>query len=100
MNKPSDLGNVQESIRTQLAPHLAQLNRRPAPPFRPSPRLDEQIAACQTVGLLTVSNKGKEQRVFVHRWTATELAGRATGESGRSLPGRTGRRPGTGGGGS
>ena len=39
----------------ELAPHLAELNRPPVPPFRPRPGLAGQIGACQAAGLLTVS---------------------------------------------
>ena len=55
------------------------------PPFRPAPGLPEQIAACQAASLLTVSDDGGEPRFFVHRWTATELAGRAAREPGPRL---------------
>ena len=95
-----DLASVPGHVRAQLAPHIAELNRRPMPPFRPVPGLPEQIAACQAASLLTVSDEGQEPRFFVHRWTATELAERAAREPGRGWPRRTGRRPGTGGGGS
>ena len=80
-----DLASVPGHVRAQLAPHLAELNRRPVPPFRPVPGLPEQIAACQAASLLTVSGDGQEPRFFVHRWTATELAGRAAREPGQRL---------------
>ena len=75
-----DPASVPGHLRAQLAPHIAELNRRPVPPFRPGTGLPEQIAACQATSLLTVGNDGGEPRFFVHRWTATELAGRAARE--------------------
>ena len=79
-----DLASVPEQVRAQLAPHLAELHRAPVPPLLPPPDLAERAAACQAVSLLTISQAGRGQRVFVHRWTATELAGRAatTGTAG------------------
>ena len=82
-----DLASVPGDVRAQLAPHIAELNRPPAPPFRPAPGLPEQIAACQAASLLTVSEEDGEPRFFVHRWTATELAGRAAREPGQRLAG-------------
>ncbi len=75
-----DLASVPEHVRTRLAPHLAELNRRPGPAVPAAPDLAGQITACQAASLLTVSEAGGEQRFFVHRWTATELAGRAARE--------------------
>ena len=87
MDESLDLASVPGDIRAQLAPHLAELNRQPAPPFRPPPGLDGQVAACQAASLLTVTGEGGEPRFFVHRWTATELAGRAAREPGQRLAG-------------
>jgi hypothetical protein len=77
--------SVPGHIQAQLAPHIDELNRRPVPPFRPVPGLPGQIAACQAAGLLTVSSEGQQPWFFVHRWTATELAGRATAQPGHRL---------------
>ncbi len=85
MDESFDLAAVPGHIQEQLAPHLAELNRPPAPPFRPSPGLGEQAAACQAASLLTVTGEEGQQRVFVHRWTATALAGRAAREPGQQL---------------
>ena len=52
---PSTWRACPADVRAQLAPHLAELNRRPVPPFRPPPGLAGQVAACQAAGLLTVS---------------------------------------------
>ena len=82
-----DLAAVPNQVQAQLAPHLAELNRRPAPPFRPPPGLDEQVAACQAASLLTVSGNDGQPWFFVHRWTAAELAGRAAREPGSRLAG-------------
>ena len=82
-----DLASVPADVRAQLAPHLAELNRWPVPPYRAAPGLPEQIAACQAASLLTVSGDGEEPRFFVHRWTATELATRAAREPGQRLAG-------------
>ena len=75
------------AVRSQLEPQLAELNRRPVPPYRAVPGLPEQIAACQAASLLTVSGDGEEPWFFVHRWTATELATRAARQPGRRLAG-------------
>jgi tetratricopeptide (TPR) repeat protein len=80
-----DLASVPDHVRAQLAPHLAELNQPPTPPFQPPPVLREQVAACQAASLLTVSEEGGKPQFFVHRWTATELAARAAREPGRSL---------------
>ena len=80
-----DVASVPGHVRAQLAPHIAELNRRPVPPFRPGPGLPGQIAACQAASLLAVSDEDGESRFFVHRWTATELAGRAAREPGSRL---------------
>ena len=82
-----DLASVPAHVRTQLAPHLDELNRRPAPPFRPRHGLDEHVAACQAASLLTVGEEGGHPRFFVHRWTATELARRTAREPGSRLAG-------------
>ena len=85
MDKSFDLASVPGHVRAQLAPHIAEMNRRPVPPFRPVRGLQEQIAACQAASLLTASGDGGEPQFFVHRWTATELAGRAAREPGSPL---------------
>ena len=77
MDESFDPAAIPAHVQSQLAPHIAELNRQPSPPFRPPPGLPEQIAACQDASLLTVSGEGDELRFFVHRWTATELARRA-----------------------
>ena len=73
---PVDLARVPDDVRAEMAPHLAELNRRPMPPFRAGPGLAGQVGACQAAGLMTVTGTGPTQRFFVHRWTATELADR------------------------
>ena len=76
-----DLAALPASVLEQLAPHLDELQRPPRPPLRRHPDLGRQAAACQAVGLLELSEtEDRELRFFVHRWTATELAGLA-GES-------------------
>ena len=82
-----DLAGVPVTVRAQLEPHLAELNRRPVPPYRAAPGLPGQVAACQAASLLTVSGDGEEPWFFVHRWTATELATRAAREPGQRLAG-------------
>jgi tetratricopeptide (TPR) repeat protein len=72
-----DLASIPGHVQARLAPHAAELNRLPAPPFRTPAGLDKQIAACQAASLLTVSGDAGAPRFFVHRWTATELAARA-----------------------
>ena len=87
VDEPLDLASVPAHVRAQLAPHIDELNRRPAPPFRPPPGLDEQVAACQAASLLTISGDDGQPQFFVHRWTATELVGRAAREPGQRLTG-------------
>ena len=82
-----DLAGLPEEVRAQLGPHLAELNRPPVPPVRPAPGLRQQLSACQTVSLLTISEEDGQPRFFVHRWTATELAARIAGEPGSVLAG-------------
>ena len=82
-----DPPSVPGDVRAQLAPYFAELNRRPVPPYRAASGLPGQIAACQAASLLTISGDGQEPWFFVHRWTATELATRATRESGQRLAG-------------
>jgi tetratricopeptide (TPR) repeat protein len=82
-----DLASVPAAVRSQLEPYLAELNRRPVPPYRTVPGLPGQVAACQAASLLTVSGDGQEPWFFVHRWTATELAERATRQPGQRLAG-------------
>ena len=82
-----DLASVPAAVRSQLEPYLAELNRRPVPPYRTVPGLPEQVAACQAASLLTVSGDGQESWFFVHRWTATELATRAARQPGQRLAG-------------
>ena len=85
LDESFDPASVPGHIQAQLAPHIAEWNRRPVPPFRPGPGLPEQIAACQAAGLLTVSGEAGEPRFFVHRWTANELAGRVARQPGSRL---------------
>ena len=80
-----NLDDLPDELRAQLGPHLAELNRLPVPPFRPAPGLRQQLAACQTASLLTISEENGQPRFFVHRWTATELAARTAGEPGSVL---------------
>ena len=82
-----NLDDLPDELRAQLDPQLAELNRPPVPPFRPAPGLRQQLAACQTASLLTISEEDGQPRFFVHRWTATELAARTAGESGPVLAG-------------
>jgi tetratricopeptide (TPR) repeat protein len=85
MDESFDPATVPAPVQAQLAPHLAELNLQPSPPFRPPSGLDGQVAACQAASLLTVSEEGGEPRFLVHRWTATELARRAAREPGSRL---------------
>ena len=76
----SDPASIPGHVKAELAPHIAELNRRPTPPFRAVAGLQQQIASCRSASLLTVSYEEEEPRLFVHRWTAVELAERATRE--------------------
>jgi len=80
-----DMASVPADIQTRLAPYLGELNRRPTSPYQAAPQLSEQVTACQAVGLLTIIDENREQRFFVHRWTATELVARAEHELGSQL---------------
>ena len=82
---PLDMASVPADIQTRLAPYLDELNRRPTPPYQVAPELGEQVTACQAVGLLTIIGENREQRFFVHRWTASELAAQAEHELGSRL---------------
>ena len=74
-----DPASIPAAVRAKLAPHIAELNRPPTPPFRPPLGLQDQITAVHAASLLTVSGDHEDFRFFVHRWTATELATRAPG---------------------
>ena len=100
MDESFDLVSVPGHVRAQLAPYIAELNRRPVPPFRPVPGLDEQVAALQAASLLTVSDAGGEPRFFVHGGPPPSWPGGPPVNPARGWPGRTGKRPLTGGGGS
>ena len=79
-----DLAALPAPVRDQLAPHLAELGGQPSPPYRAGPGLAAQIAACQAAGLLNVgTDVDGNERFFVHRWTATELADRTGGPGGQ-----------------
>ena len=93
-----DLARTPGHVQAQLAPHIAELNRRPVPPYRPVPGLHEQIAACQGASLLTVSDDGGEPRFscidgLPRNWP------RRTASRACDWPRRTARSPTTGGGG-
>jgi tetratricopeptide (TPR) repeat protein len=80
------LAALPAQVLEQLAPYLAEAQRRPTPPYRPRHGLAAQAAACQAVGLLNLSqDENGDQRFFVHRWTAAELAERATGDPAEKL---------------
>ena len=85
MGESMDLAGIPAAVRARLAPHLAELNRLPRPPFRPVAGLQEQMTACQAASLLTISDEGREPRFVVHRWTATELARRAARQPDKRL---------------
>ena len=87
MDGSSDPASVPGPVQAQPAPYPAVLNRWPVPPYRPVSGLPEQVTACQAASLLAVSGENQESRFFVHRWTATELAGRAAREPGARLAG-------------
>ena len=78
MDGSPDLAALPAEVLRQLTPLLAELEQRPRPPFRPRPGRAGQAAACQAAGLLDLTQTGEgKPRFFVHRWTATELEGRA-----------------------
>ena len=73
-DRPFDLGNLPQEVRDRLAPHLDAMARLQSPPYLPPPDLGQQISACQMAGLLTIRHLPHGSQLFVHRWTATELA--------------------------
>jgi tetratricopeptide (TPR) repeat protein len=75
---PIDLASLPPEIHDLLVPDLAELQRRPAPPLLAPTGLPQMIEACQASSLLTVNGSGGDRVYFVHRWTATELEGRAS----------------------
>ena len=60
---PPDLAALPATVRQQLAPHLAELARRPSPPYRPRPGLDDQAAACHAGQPANTASDG-EQRLL------------------------------------
>jgi tetratricopeptide (TPR) repeat protein len=80
---PVDLVELPEPLRDQLAPHLAELTRRPTPPLRPPASLQASIVAAAATTLLGVTTADGDATLFVHRWTASELE-RRWADGGRS----------------
>jgi tetratricopeptide (TPR) repeat protein len=80
-----DPASLPEQVQAQLAPHIEELSRAPVPPQRSVPDLAERLEMCQAASLLTISGTDQRRRFFVHRWTATELADRATATGGPGL---------------
>jgi tetratricopeptide (TPR) repeat protein len=74
------LADLPDELQAELAPHIEELNRLPKPAFAPPENLDAAIEAGVASSLLTTSEEGGS--MFVHRWTATELARRLS-EAGR-----------------
>ena len=74
-----DMAAVPGPVQALLAPHMAELNRPPSLPVGPVAGLAGLTGACQEASLLTITGTDTGQRFFVHRWTATELAGRQAG---------------------
>jgi tetratricopeptide (TPR) repeat protein len=77
-----DLPGFPRDLAARLAAHIANL---PIPPFHPDPRLQQQIDACEAASLLSVDRETSQTRFFVHRWTAAELARRASHKPGLQL---------------
>jgi tetratricopeptide (TPR) repeat protein len=73
-----DLSALPPTVQAQLAPHLAEYERLPDPPYRRPPSLPQLADVCQASSLLTVTATKNGPRYFVHRWTATQLAQNAT----------------------
>lgn len=73
---PVDPEELPEDVHAELEPQFEELQRMPAPPRRTPERLDEIVAACVASTLLStgeVDDGQPEARVFVQRWTASEL---------------------------
>jgi len=77
-----DLAQLPVAVLAELRPHLAELNSMPTPPLRAPDGVHRLLGACTASSLLAVDADQDPPRVFVHRWTATELGHRWT-ESGR-----------------
>lgn len=69
----SALAALAGPLQLQIAPHLAELRRLPTPPRRAPADLRRLIETCAASSLLVLDASADEPRVFVHRWTATEL---------------------------
>ncbi|MGC5664538.1 tetratricopeptide repeat protein [Micromonospora sp. WMMD723] len=67
---PIDLAQLPAPVRALLGPHLDVL---PTPPVRVEVDLAPPLGACTASSLLTATTPSGETRVFVHRWTASEL---------------------------
>src|SRR5262249_29829504 len=80
-----DLHALPARVQAALAPHLAKLAKLPTPPFRQPTGLPDLIAACRASSLLTVDGTSQAPRFLVHRWTATQLAQKATSGQGPRL---------------
>ena len=77
-DEPVNLASLPPEIYDLLVPDLAELQRRPTPPLLASAGLPQMIEVCQASSLLTVDGSSRDPTYFVHRWTATELAARAS----------------------
>ena len=66
-----DLESLPRPVMEAIAPHLAELIRPPVPPRRAPNSFDAMVQAGVVSSLLTSDEASG--RIFVHRWTATEL---------------------------
>jgi tetratricopeptide (TPR) repeat protein len=71
-------------LKEELLSTLEDMNRPPKPGLSPPEGLGEASEACESSSLLAVVGNGAEQRFFVHRWTAGELARKLSDSSGPS----------------
>ena len=70
---PVDLAELPAKVQQELAPHFAELSRRPAPPLRGPDALRPLLDACTASSLLAMDTNQDPPGLFVHRWTASEL---------------------------
>ena len=69
----AELAQLPADVQEALRPHLDVLNTLPFPPLRAPDGLRRLQAACTASSLLAVDTSSDAPKLFVHRWTASEL---------------------------
>ena len=68
-----DLAQLPAAVLAEIRPHLAVLNSKPAPPLRAANGIRRLVDICLASSLLASDTDQDPPRLFVHRWTASEL---------------------------